>query len=58
MCYNNIPKMIMKTFILTTMLFASVSAGSFRQTKEIVDALLNLGIVLLLIMFVNVLKVV
>ena len=38
MCYNNIPKMIMKTFILTTMLFASVSAGSFRQTKEIVDA--------------------
>ena len=28
--------MMMKTFILTAMLFASVSAGSLRQTKEIV----------------------
>ena len=30
--------MIMKTFVLTAMLFASVSASSFRQTKEVVDA--------------------
>ena len=28
--------MMMKTFILTAMLFASVSASSFRQTKEVV----------------------
>ena len=30
--------MNMKTFVLTAMLFASVSASSFRQTKEVVEA--------------------
>ena len=29
--------MNMKTFVLTAMLFASVSASSFRQTKEVVE---------------------
>ena len=40
--------MNMKTFVLTAMLFASVSASSFRQTKEVVEAPDILRIVLLI----------
>ena len=31
--------MNMKTFVLTAMLFTSVTASSFRQTKEVVETI-------------------